>query len=212
MRANRGGAVVLIVSLLVLAVVTHASAPPASSKPELRRVVIYMWALSTGGVSVDLETKRIECFTLRTELPEAQQAAESMRRGGTHTVFHILADASGKEVDGLKIFVEQSSLRGFTPRKWDIRPREARLDECPPTLVLVWSDKTERFSLPLSDTVREDLAIDRKRAYEGIDEVCGYLLKLQRAYDKKPYVSVVAAKGGEYERFTQERDRLTKGK
>lgn len=200
-------AVAFLLGALMLAGVAHGSSTPTKQKPELKRVVMYMRALSTGGISVDFTSGKMECFVRGTHDSKAEREATAKRKSGSYPVFHIVADVSAKELAGLNSLGEQSSLHGFTAKKSDVRERRPGLDECPPTLVLVWSDKAERFSLPLSGTVRSDLAIERKRAYDGMDKVCHYLLKLASTYNKKPYVTVVAVKGPEYKTFMAERDK-----
>ncbi len=176
---------ILLLSLLMLAEVTQGGV--TSKKPKLMRVVMYKWALSIGGVSVDLRTRRMECFARGSKISEGEQQELKKRAAPGYPMFHIVAALSAKEVCGLRSLVSKSSLRGFAPKDSDLRKRPPALDECPSTLVLMWSDKNEDFCLPLSGTVRSDLAARRKHAYEGMNEVCRYLELLEDRYDRAPW-------------------------
>jgi hypothetical protein len=155
---------------------------------------------------VDLRTGRMEGFVRWSRDSKAKSEASSLK-AGSYPVYRTVARLNKTEIADLARLAYKSSLHDFVPKNSDVRARRAALDECPPTLVIYWKDKRREFGLPLNNTVRPDLIGSRRRAYDGMDKITGFLLKLQESYDKKPYVSAVAVRGTEYKRFEKERDK-----
>lgn len=182
-------AIVIWLCLPTLAAQKRATAGKPKPKPRLLRVIIYEWALSTGGTEIDFRNGRMENFV---------------------RAFRISARLKNRELTALRQKVDDSGLRDFRPRTSDVKQRQPYPDEWPPTLVVIWSDKRRVFQLPLQDTVRGDLATDRRRAYQKMKQICYALGELHHRYSRKPYVSAAPANGREYKAFEEERDRLTR--
>jgi hypothetical protein len=194
--------------LLIAVVLCLPTTAGQKLKPRVVKVVVYGFGLSNGDVSVDFENKNIESFLRRTQLSLAEEDAlrKSVKTG--YTIFHVQAKLQDSDIAALKRQINDSQLRDFQRKASDIKERMPMLDECPPALVIIWSDKRRVFSLPLSNTVKKSLPANRRRAYQKMNEIVDALWELKDKYARKPYVSAVSVQGKEYKAFVQERDRL----
>jgi hypothetical protein len=199
--------VTTVLALMAIPPMTVAR-EPKKPEPKLIKVMVYTWALSTGGISVDVNDKQMTGFTRWTKLEDKEAERLRARVKGQYSVFKTSAKLTESETADLVRWVNASGLRDFKPADSDLKPRKPMLDECPPTLVLVWSDKRRVLQLPLHGTVRSDLPEERLRCYRAMDSACNQLFDLCQHYSRKPYVSAVAVHGKEYQAFEKERDRL----
>lgn len=203
MRILRACLLLLIAVVLCLPITAGQKA-----KPRLIKVMGYRWGLSTGGTGVDLKNKKLESFHGPVNISEKEAAALRKRVKTGYPIFRVYANLKDSDIAALKQQINDSRLRDFQPKHSDIKERMPLIDECPPTLVLVWSDKRRVFSLPLFNTVRKTLPANRSRAYQKMDDIIDSLWKMSDKYGRKPYVSAVPVQGKEYKAFTQERERL----
>lgn len=180
--------------------------PAPKPRYDLLEVRMYEWALSTGGMFVDMRTGEIEGFTRGVPISEAERQQLAKDSGEASDIYHIQAKLSDQELADLRAFVESFGLRGFEPVDTDVNERMPHVDECPPTLVLIYSDKRRSFSLPLRDTVKQDLEPERLRCYKSMKDLCDRLISLRNSYAKLPYLTMVPVQGPEYKRFEKERD------
>lgn len=203
-------AVLVIIALFCVAIpAARKSWSKGASKPQLVRVIVYQWALATGGSKVDLTDGKLESFVRGVRMSDAEKKTLEKQKGkDDYGVYRISAKLKTKELDSLRKLVGDSGLRDFKPKESDIKEREPMLDECPPTIVLVWTDKRRVFSLPLSGTVRSDISKKRYNCYKAMDDICERLWELNDAYSKASHVSIVAVHGREYQAFEQEREWL----
>jgi len=171
-------------------------------RSELLRIVVYTWALSTGSIDVDCRTGRLEGFTHRVRGAGEYADGQEPYRG----LYRVSADLQPGELAALADIVRRSGLRDFVPSTNDVRHREAYLDECPPTLVLIWADRKQVLGLPLYNTVRSNLPADRLSSYLSMEELFGRMYDLRKRYAEPPYIS--RPSDSEYDRYDSERDRL----
>lgn len=178
------------------------------SAPKLRTIIMYEWALSAGGTKVNLDSKRLESFVRHVRMSEEEADAVRTKVGSGYPIFSIRANLKNQDIAAMRKFIDGSYLRDFRPQVSDIKDRQPNVDECPPTLVIIWTDKRRVFQLPLHVTIKKNLPKDRQQAYQNMEKVCDSLWRLNDSYAKKPYLSAVSVKGKEYKAFEEERERL----
>jgi hypothetical protein len=201
----------VVFALLCIPISARQSRVPATkSVPKLQTVIVYQWALGSGITEVDFQSKRLESFVrgVRMSEKEAEAIRRQVRSG--YPIFRIQAALANQDISALRRFIDGSGLYDFQPLATDIKQRKAGMDECPPTVVIVWADKTRVFRLPLHATVRKDIPKNRQQAYAKMGEICDSLWRLNDQYSRKPYVSGVSVSGKEYQAFEKERDHFTK--
>jgi hypothetical protein len=202
---------------LVILIVCSLSAWPAAkaklktaskTKPELRQVIVYMWALSTGGMEVDVRKGKLECFVRGVRLGDQDLKALDRKKEKGYHVYHVADKLSNKEIDGVKDLVETSGLRDFTPTKSDVIDRQPALDECPPTIVLVWSDRLQSLGLPLHNTVKGTIPAGRRKCYKSMGRIVQHLFALTDMHSKLSSISWTSKE--DYKAFEKKRDSLLK--
>lgn len=178
--------------------------------PKLRAIIMYEWALNTGGTKVNFDTRQLESFTrnIKINQEEAEAIRSNVRSG--YPIFYIHADLINSDIATIEKLINNSNLRYFQPKLSDVKHRQPYLDECPPTLVIIWTDKKKVFELPLTNTIRKNTPKTRSLAYQNMENLCDSLRRLNYAYSKKPYISAVSTKSRKYKAFEEERDHLIK--
>ena len=176
--------------------------------PTLERVIVYTWAMNTAAISVDLQSGDMECFHPGCSKPEYAAFRKTHPKG--FAVTRIRAALRSIELKAIRSIVMDSGLRRFEPSGSDVKKRCPNFDECPPTIVLVWSDRKQVLNIPLDDTVKPTLPVWRKGCYNGMDELYERVEETIKSYDRKPFVSVLPAQGPEYRHVEKERERMLK--
>jgi len=165
---------------------------PKHAKPEVLRVTVYPSGLSAGGASIDLRNGMMECFTRNARILEPRRKANRDPIGDADCpsdVYRVFARLSKRESAELKSLVVNSGLHDFVWLNDHLRCRRPARDVCPPTLVIVWSDRTQVFKLPLTGSVRKGIPAASRRAYQSTAGICRRVCALQEAYARGPYTS-----------------------
>lgn len=203
--------VFIILSAGIIMAKTSSTSPTRKTlepSPKLERVIVYTWALQTAGVSVDFRTARMECFLVGCS--DAEFAAFRKSHPKEYPATCVQATLGKTELKAIRGSIIGSHLRGFKPSLSDVNKRQPRIDERPPTIVLVWSDREQILQMPLYDTVKRSLPISRKRYYKGMDELYERIERTVSSYNRRPFARTVAVHGPEYRRAEKERERMLK--
>ena len=202
--------ILLLILGVLLCGLTSGCRPQAKpiprQQPKLLELRMYQYALATGGTIVNMRTREMKGFARGAPISEAEHEALKKKAGPGYPIYRICATVEDQELEDLRALAETSGLYSFEPADTDVNKRMAHLDECPPTLLLIYSDKTRSFGLPLHDTVKTDLEPGRLKCYQGMQELCDRLYALRKSYSKRPYLTMVSVQGPECKKFEQERD------
>ncbi len=207
MRNTKAYVTVFLVISCAVALPIHARQKQQSKKPipKIKQAILYTWALDTGICKIDTYAKTLESFqhNVRINKDEAEALRSTVKTG--YPIFHIKASLKDSDIIPLKKLINNSRWHNFQPKDSDVKPRKPYLDECPPTLVLIWNDKKQVLQFPLNNTLRKDLPKGRLSSYHRMDDICSAISLIEKAYAKKPYLSAVSVKGKEYQEFEKER-------
>lgn len=176
--------------------------------PTLHKVLVYTYALNTASISVDFQSGELECLHPGCDSAEYKPYRKSHPKGYPAT--RIRAALRRSELQTIRSIVTDSSLCRFEPSASDVKKRCPNFDECPPTIVLVWSDRNQVLEIPLDDTVKPTLQPWRKGCYEAMDRLYQRIDEMVRSYDRKPFTSILSSEGPEYTRMEKQRHEMLK--